>query len=942
MRHTACTVVLPIRRERQRDAADLLQAIQDSPTANPIIDLGEVEGLHYASGVLLDDADEGVRLVLEWNGDGVPDTLVDAVARHAPGLPRLLACCPDWKDGAATDPDAIKRFLHAHLQEASAYHVGNVGRQLEQVKSEARLRETVIASVAEMRAAGTLPNDGNAVAEALRSRLKATDLRALLEPAPPRRTTLERLDFAIRLLGPVAAIVLVGVVIVVLLVGWTGLGVTAAVSVVGALGAFAWKKSWRIAAVVAAVVLAWPAVLVLLPFVGAFAIWLHVQEAKPVEPFTSDEVAVRRVEAQEDQPVNLANHLTTLSRVKPGLGRRFTLRTVLVVLDALARVLYDKGRLGTIDSIHFAHWSLIDGGRNLIFLSNFDGSWESYLDDFIEKEAKGLTSIWSNTVGFPKTTRLLWDGATDGPHFKDWARWTQRAHGFWFHAYPALTVRAIDQASELRNALATPGAALPAWLAPHVDAAKTGAGPKPAGAGLPSRGGKGPDPARIQALVLSGHAHLPATIYLGIQLPPDPAAARSWLAGVIPSVTSAADARPPEALHVALAASGLAALGVPDDALATFGRPFHEGMVTDHRSRILGDLGQSDPATWAWGTAKTTVFDGLIAVFGPDGDTARARATALAQSVEAGGGRVTELPYCELPDSRQEHFGFADGISQPMLTGTPNGDGADQWSRLAAGEIVLGLPDESEGPEPRPPCLPEVDKTGDELGRDGSFLVIRQIAQDVAAFRAWARAAAGDNPTEAEQLAAKLVGRHTDGTSLVRDAPGGPTMAPQDNAFGYRAVDPAGLGCPLGAHVRRANPRDGSSILTADEALRSVRRHRMIRRGRRYGPELPPGAPDDGVERGLVFVCLVADIGRQFEFVQHHWLNGRNFASLGEVDPLTGSQVLGSSIFTEPTLPVACTHDAVTEFTTTRGGGYFFLPSLAALRRLAAGPPWRA
>ncbi|MGQ0617280.1 MAG: Dyp-type peroxidase, partial [Acidimicrobiia bacterium] len=379
------------------------------------------------------------------------------------------------------------------------------------------------------------------------------------------------------------------------------------------------------------------------------------------------------------------------------------------------------------------------------------------------------------------------------------------------------------------------------------------------------------------------------------------------------------------------------------------GRPCRAGIATPHRSGFRGDRADSDPPLGAGGggdpeagPAAARRVDGLLAVFGLDDAAVASRVAAFAAGLEAIGGTAgAAIVAFNLPD-RKEHFGFVDGISQPVLTGTDRADDADRWSLVAAGECVLGLQDESQGPPPPVPNVPGVDQGPEAcFGAGGSYLVIRQLAQRVADLRAWALEASGGDQARADDLAAQLVGRRQDGTSLLTDAPGAPALGPDDNDFGYREHDSAGLGCPLGSHVRRANPRDTGGALGADDTLESNRRHRVLRRGRSYGPPLSAGSPEDGQDRGLVFVCLVADIARQFEFVQQHWLNGPTFGALGEVDALTGSQRVGNGRFTVPSRPVNRRHGGLRDFTVTRGGAYLFLPSVRALARLAAeSPDW--
>jgi Dyp-type peroxidase family len=224
-----------------------------------------------------------------------------------------------------------------------------------------------------------------------------------------------------------------------------------------------------------------------------------------------------------------------------------------------------------------------------------------------------------------------------------------------------------------------------------------------------------------------------------------------------------------------------------------------------------------------------------------------------------------------------------------------------------------------------------------DLGRNGTYLVMRQLAQDVAAFDGWLAAHAAD-AAEAETLAERLVGRRRDGSALVPTGPGGP------NDFGFAAEDPQGLACPFGSHVRRSNPRDGrreegtSGDGDPVGTLTGTKRHRLLRRGRTYGPPRD-AAEEPGVERGLVFVALNADIERQFEFVQHHWLNSPTFARPGEVDPLVGPNGgAGGGCFTVPDPFVRRRYDGLPRFVEVRGGEYFFLPGLAALRWLVSRP----
>jgi len=274
--------------------------------------------------------------------------------------------------------------------------------------------------------------------------------------------------------------------------------------------------------------------------------------------------------------------------------------------------------------------------------------------------------------------------------------------------------------------------------------------------------------------------------------------------------------------------------------------------------------------------------------------------------------------------------------------------------RVATGELLLGYSNEA-GIFPRSPVLSAdarapgaLRRRDKDFGRNGSYLAFRQLEQDVGAF--WrSMALIGEHPTVEDRvrLAAKMVGRWPDGSALVtRPLRYGP-RAPNPNDFDYARDDPHGDRCPAGAHIRRTNPR---ALLSRDPdlGLAKSKKHRILRRGRSYGPPFVPSMqPEDMVAaaeagsgdaspRGLHFLAFNADLANQFEFVQQTWINGSVFQGLhGEVDPLVGDpSVTGGrySIPSEPLRRVEC----LQRFVQVRGGAYLFLPGKAALEYLAA------
>jgi hypothetical protein len=164
-----------------------------------------------------------------------------------------------------------------------------------------------------------------------------------------------------------------------------------------------------------------------------------------------EEEKILKLVNEEDKIVQ--NQLTHLVDIKPGWFRLITLKFVLFSINLLAIYKFNRGELGSIPSIHFARWVIIDNGRRLLFFSNFDGSWENYLGDFVDIAAVGLTGVWSNTVDFPKTKFLIFEGATDEQKFKTWTRAHQIPTQVWYSAYKLLSVQNINNNSAIRQGL---------------------------------------------------------------------------------------------------------------------------------------------------------------------------------------------------------------------------------------------------------------------------------------------------------------------------------------------------------------------------------------------------------------------------------------------------------------------------------------------------------
>ena len=402
---------------------------------------------------------------------------------------------------------------------------------------------------------------------------------------------------------------------------------------------------------------------------------------------------------------------------------------------------------------------------------------------------------------------------------------------------------------------------------------------------------------------------------------------RAWLSGLIDKVgtakavgTNVADSR---WVTIAVTWSGLRALGLSEALLATFPKEFREGMAA--RADILGLTGANHPSRWIGGLASSNLH-AIAILFARDvsererGRQEHERYLAQCQGVQL----LSSLDLEAIPpfDYAHEHFGYRDRLSQPVIEGTGVEPTPGSGPPIKAGEFLLGYPDEESAATGMP--QPEI------LSQNGSYLAYLRMEEHVGAFRDFLREH-GETPEQQELIAAKLMGRWRSGAPLVlapeKDDPNLGADFQQNNDFNYRDSDPHGYACPLGAHIRRMNPRDTAA---------NMNRRKMIRRGGTYGPLLPEGAPDDGIERGIAAFIGCASLVRQFEFAMNVWANDPNFHELGnERDPICGTQD-GTFDMTIPKRPIRKKIRGLTAFTTIRGGAYFFLPGIKALRYLAS------
>lgn len=402
MVQTIFTVITRVKPPEFDALHQVVAAIGADPAANAVLPFGGFDTLHFASLVLVEADRLPPTMVFEHNVDGsADDWLRTLVAEAGDGLDALYRHCVGYPGSA--DREKVRDYLAGHIVRPGAFHVGATGRSLARIRQEADLRAAVETYVDAQREAGTLPADVVGCRSAIQDFVRTTPgLAWATAKAPPRQTRTERWGHQARLRGA------------------------------------------QLAAV--------PLAILLLPVLLLALVVLRRKEKRdPVQEGSAGPEQIEALSRTEDFVAQ--NHLASVIAVKPGPLRGIILPVVLYALNLIARVSGTKGKLAGIPSIHFAHWSRINGGSHLMFLSNFNGSWESYLGDFIEKGAPGLSAVWSNTVEYPRTEFLVRKGATDGPRFRQWARAHQCPTQAWYSAYPGLTMSIIDNNSAMREGL---------------------------------------------------------------------------------------------------------------------------------------------------------------------------------------------------------------------------------------------------------------------------------------------------------------------------------------------------------------------------------------------------------------------------------------------------------------------------------------------------------
>ena len=892
-----------------------LLAMRGQAVPDGVIPFERLETVHYARFVLVDHH-PGVEplLVLSTSFDGPEgedacsparalDFHIEDLVRHAtPGLEQVFACCRGYRNGQ------LAAFLRANQHPTSTFYVGSSGRSRRQILWEADLRRKV----------GRIL-DAGAFKDAAPETVRAEVLRqvqveqASIPPFPAQPDLTRRVKIVEAILIALVAGLFVAVGI--------ATGLTGLVALVAALGLLVWR-------------------------------FRHLERTDPqFQPEHSAEVVAQFRVASAHENHFLQNQLTHLVRIKAGPLRWILIRVVFAGLDFLAKNQFNQGKLGGIPSIHFAGWMLIPK-RGVLFFSNFDSSWQSYLGDFIDQASNGLTAVWSNTEFYPRTKWLVNAGSRDAARFLDWTRHHQLPTQVWYCAYPGLSIVDINANTEIRRGLAEPSAMDAAtWLFRLRGVDRLAADQLYS----EDRAREPPLPMKdIQGIILWGYGHLPEARYLMFRVKRPGPALLKWLSQ-LPLASAAAESKtdePPEPLiNIAFTHRGLLALGLDAALCARFSTPFVQGSDDEYRARVNGDVGQDDPDHWNWGGPRRPVDLVLMVFAATTTSVSKFADRTIAAAQDLGLELVEKLEGTTLAD-RKEHFGFRDGMGQPIIAGS--GRAETKGNTVAAGEFLLGHRDGYGNVTHSP-----VSSQGFAFGMNGSYLVFRQLEQNVEEFWRYCDAQAGG---DAITVASKLVGRWPSGAPLVRHPEKDPqSVTYQDeNDFTYLASDDDndryGARCPFGAHIRRSNPRDWQLAATRDDSLELSNLHRILRRGRPYGPPLDGLMSASAMvqkarvalgvtpKRGLQFLAFNTHIDRQFEFVQQQWLNNPKFAGqTSDPDPVLGprrpasewgTDTTGFTVQTDVKTGLCPRTSELRNFVRVVGSAYFFMPSIPAVKML--------
>ena len=733
----------------QEDTSDLKQGLEGTG----IVHFASLNLVNLGAETRLDA--RPTHLLAEFNTDGMPR---DALARLAQ---RIDAPCstvlPFLKDAQGGFIAAVR----AHLLHPDTKPWGTIGvnfngtehMPVRQIEEEKNLYDWAEAQVRQRAAEGTT-DPADLVAD-IRKQMQDDPAKAALLYRPshryPRFSRHKDFPFSGFIakyaglgLKPLAVFALLALVLPVGLVAFGIVSLLQAADVYVSL----WMVPLLLGLTVAGGVLAW---------------LRRVETRETPDDRYAPHDHVAAVQAMEDLPGYAQNHITSVSALKPGLLRRLTTALAFHIIKYMKILWFRPGFVTDFATIHYARWYCPKGSQKLIFQGNYDGSWESYLEDFITKVHRGQTMAWNNCVGFPRSRWFFLDGAQDGDRFKRWVRRQQVQTQVWYSRFPQLTTGMIRTNALVRDGLAR---ALThdeyrAWANLFYTA------PRPADA---------IETDQVQTLLFNGLGRHPLMTARVLRFDTGQGGKR-LIAQLLQEARNAetpgapwdarlsfGDAYPDYPAHfIALSSGGLSLLGFPDtphDGRATLPHAFASGMAA--RARVLGDAGTpADPARWRWSDGAAHA---LLLSYARDPSEQAATDDTLTVMFEQYGIAVDSIVRADLQRRGLAHsdgFGTRDGISQPIMRHTQafaKGKAAPD-DVVGAGEFILGYPDSrgylplaitvpadtpaaqglSAVERPVTDLVPRFGRLhlGDQrdFGRGGSFLAVRQILHNDKALK---------------------------------------------------------------------------------------------------------------------------------------------------------------------------------------------------------------
>ncbi len=400
----ALTLVTPVIPGRRDELESKLMKIRADLSAGVCREFEKIDTLHYARFVMLDGqlSNAATNLVYSSDYDGDLDEHLLAITTHCAGLiDQLYDCCEGYPPVAGRTPESRELYLRKWNHKDEAFYIGAPGRSLKQIKQEAALRDHIWDYL----------NKG-----------KWGGKTAVQAHREVREYILNNPDFV-----------------------WAKEKIS-----------IPRLKWWNFVLVISIALLLFPLTLLVAVVAVVWLLVLHFKyEVKDnplgLKPSQIDHKLIEEMEEYEDHQNQ--NQFTQIVAMKPGWMRKITIRAVLLYGKFRIHNEFVDGELMGIPTIHFARWVMLDDCKQVLFLSNFDGSWQQYLGDFIDKSGWGLSGIFSNTANFPRTRYLFWGGAYDEEHFLAWARYTQITTHVWYSAYPQLSIKNVTTNSIIRHEL---------------------------------------------------------------------------------------------------------------------------------------------------------------------------------------------------------------------------------------------------------------------------------------------------------------------------------------------------------------------------------------------------------------------------------------------------------------------------------------------------------